>query len=80
VLHSSEEKLRLCIDLLEGGGSALVKNGLSRQALIFIVVVCVHAVSELLDLVLTELVKDGLAGRTLIFTGEAKLGILMIER
>jgi hypothetical protein len=29
---------------------------------------------------LTELVKDGLAGRTLIFTGEAKLGILMIER
>ena len=60
MLHSSEEKLRLCIDLLEGRGSALVKNGLSRQALIFIVVVCVHASSELVDLVLAEPGQDSL--------------------
>ena len=71
MLHSSEEKLRLCIDLLEGAGSALVKNGLSRQALIFIVVVCVHAISELLNLFLAELLQDSLSGGALILSGEA---------
>ena len=72
MLHSSEEKLRLCIDLLEGSGSALVKNALSRQALIFIVVVCVHAVSKLFHLIFTELLKDGLARGALILSGETK--------
>ena len=67
----SEDPLGLGIDLLERSSSALVKDGLSREALIFIVVVCVHAISELLDLILTELVQDGLAGGALIFSGEA---------
>ena len=67
----SEDPLGLGIDLLERSSSALVKDGLSREALIFIVVVCVHAISELLDLILTELVQDGLTGGTLILSGEA---------
>jgi len=58
----SEEPLGLGVDLYEGGCGALVKDALGGQALIFIVVVCVHAVSELFHIILTELVKDSLAG------------------
>ena len=67
----SEDPLRLCVDLLESGGGALVKDGLGWQALIFIVVVCIHAVSELFHLILAELVEDGLTGRALILSREA---------
>lgn len=67
----SEDPLGLSVDLLESGGGALVKDSLGGQALIFIVVVCVHAVSELFHLILAELVQNGLAGRTLILSGEA---------
>ena len=72
----SEDPLGLGVNLLEWCSSALVKNGLGREALIFIVVVCVHAISELLNFVLAELFKDSLAGGTLIFSGEA----IKIER
>ena len=67
----SEDPLRLCVDLLESVGGALVKDGLGRQALIFIVVVCIHAVSELFHLILAPLVEDGLTGRALILSREA---------
>ena len=74
---SSEDPLGLSVDLLEGGGSAFVEDVLGGEALIFIVVVCVHAVSELLDLVLAELVENGLAGGALILSWEAmcKVGL-----
>jgi hypothetical protein len=79
---SSEDPLGLSVDLLEGGGSAFVEDVLGGEALIFIVVVCVHAVSELLDLVLAELVENGLAGGALILSGEAtcKVGLGQIGR
>ena len=43
---SSEDPLGLGVHLLEGSGGAFVEDILGGQALIFIVVVCVHAVSE----------------------------------
>jgi len=52
-------------------GGALVENGLGRKALIFIVVVCIHASSELVDLILAELGENGLTGGALILSGEA---------
>ena len=67
----SEDPLGLGVDLLEGVGSALVEDHLGGEALIFIVVVCVHAVSELFHIILAELVKNGLTGGALILSGEA---------
>lgn len=75
----SEDPLGLCVDLLESAGGALVKDGLGWQALIFIVVVCIHAVSELFHLILAELVEDGLTGRALILSWEAIGGQLVIR-
>jgi len=47
VLHpASEDPFWFFVDFLECLGSALIKNTLSIQALIFIVVVCIHAVSK----------------------------------
>jgi hypothetical protein len=71
----SEDPLWLGINLLESSSSALVEDGLGWQALIFIVVVCVHAVSELCHLILAELVKDSLTRGALILSGEAIIGI-----
>ena len=75
--RSSEDPLGLRVDLLEGRGSTFVEDVLGGEAPIFIVVVCVHAGSELLDIILTELVENGLAGGALIFSGEAtcKVGL-----
>ena len=61
-LQCSENPLGLSVDFLESICRALLENDLGGEALIFIVVVCVHAVSEQLHLVLAELVQDGLAG------------------
>ncbi len=72
-LQRSEDPLRLVVDLFKGDLGALIKDHLRGQALIFIVVVCIHASSELVDIVLAPLAQDGLAGRTLILSGEAIL-------
>jgi hypothetical protein len=69
----SEDPLRLIIDLFEGKCGTLIKNGLGGQALIFIVVVCVHASSELVDFVQAELAQDCLARGALILSGETTL-------
>jgi hypothetical protein len=68
--HCSKDPFRLGVHLLESFRSTFVKNNLGWQALVFIVVVCVHAISELFHIILTPFVKDGLARRTLIFSRE----------
>lgn len=72
-MSRSEDPLRLIVDLFESMLCALIKDVLGWQALIFIVVVCVHATSELIDLVLAPLAQDSLAGGALILSWEATL-------
>jgi len=71
-LLRSEDPFWLGVDLFERCCSALIENCLCGEALIFIVVVCVHAVSKLFHLIFTELLKDGLARGALILSGETK--------
>jgi hypothetical protein len=69
-LNGSEDPLGLSVNLLERESSAFVEDVFGWEALVFIVVVCVHAVSELFHLILTELVENGLTGGALILSGE----------
>ena len=70
--HCSKDPFRLGVHLLESFRSAFVKNNLGWQALVFIVVVCVHAISELFHIVCAPLLEDGLTRGSLIFSWETK--------
>ena len=70
---SSEDQVGIGVDLLESDAGALVEDTLGGQALIFIVVVCVHAGPEVVHLVLAESLDDGLARRALVLPREAIL-------
>ena len=56
----------------ESSGGAFVQNSLRFQALVLIVVVGLHASSELPKISFAELGKDGLSWRSLILSWEAK--------
>ena len=69
-ISCSEDEILVGIDFLESLSRALVKDTFLNQAIVFVKIIGLHAVSEGAHVFLAELSEDSLSGRIFIFSWE----------